>query len=210
MDLTAIHPVNFYNNKVLQNCDIGNVDLYPMIEEINCIRSDVGGNIEDTLKDFIINNITNLTHTFIIKILEDNISKDEIAYLVDFYGDFNLRSYLNSAIAKPSLRKYSEDNICNIIYSSIIFSLNQFTQFYTIYKLVYDNEGVDLFKYLYTNTYGKYNPTEEELKSQNKYVFCVTTLNGLIEAEYKNIRDCCEKLKGAIYNIRILGGVNNV
>ena len=210
MDLTAIHPVNFYNNKVLQNCDIGNVDLYPMIEEINCIRSDVGGNIEDTLKDFIINNITNLTHTFIIKILEDNISKDEIAYLVDFYGDFNLRSYLNSAIAKPSLRKYSEDNICNIIYSSIIFSLNQFTQFYTKYKLEYYNEVVYLFKYLYTNTYGKYNPTEEELKSQNKYVFCVTTLNGLIEAEYKNIRDCCEKLKGAIYNIRILGGVNNV
>ena len=203
MDLTAIHPVNFYNNKVLQNCDIGNVDLYPMIEEINCIRSNIGGNIEDTLKDFIINNITNLTHTFIIKILEDNISKDEIAYLVDFYSDFDFRAHLNSAIAKPSLRKYNEENICNIIYSSIIFGLNQFIQFYTIYKLVYDKEGVDLYRNLYKETYGK---EPDEKANQDKYVFCTSILNNMVEELYPYIKESSVALQGVIDNIRLLKG----
>lgn len=206
MDLSAIHPVNFYNNRVLQNTDIGSIDLYPIMEEINCIRSDIGGNIEDTLKDFIINNICNLTNTFIIKLLEDNISKDEIAYIVDFYGDFNLKGYLYNSIDKNMIRQYSIENICNIMYSNIVFALNQFIQFYVLYKLVYTEEGVDLFKLIYDTTYGD-KPTEEELKVQNKYVFCVTILNNIMENEYQNIKDCCDKLKDAIYNIRIMGGV---
>lgn len=206
MDLTAIHPVNFYNNKVLQNCDIGSIDLYPIIEEVNCIRNNIGGNIEDTLKDFVINNVCNLAHTFMIKLLEDNISKDEIAYIVDFYADFKLKDYLNISIDKNILKLYSVDNICNIIYSNIIFTLNQFIQFYVLYKLVYTKEGVDLFSFLYKNTYPNSTPTDTELKEQNKYVFCVTIMNGMLEDENDNIRNSCERLRDVIHNIRILGG----
>lgn len=205
MDLTAIHPVNFYNNQILQNVDIGSIDLYPILEEVNCIRSDIGGNIEDTLKDFVINNICNIVNTFMIKILEDNISKDEIAYIVDFNSDFNLKGYLYASLDKNILRTYSVENICNIIYSNIIFSLNQFIQFYVIYKLVYTNEGVELFKTLYKEAYGDIKPKPEELKEQNKYVFCVTIMNNILEGEYENIRDCCEKLRDTISNILVLG-----
>ena len=204
MDLTAIHPVNFYNDQVLQSTDIGNIDLYPILEEINCIKSNIGANIEDTLKDFIINNICNLTNTFIIKILEDNISKDEIAYIVDFYSDFNLKGYLYNSIDKNILKSYPSENICNIIYSNIIFALNQFIQFYVLYKLVYTEEGVDLFSFLYQGTYED-KPSEDEQKVQNKYVFCVTIMNNILETEYENIRSCCESLRDVINNIKTLG-----
>lgn len=183
IDLKAVHPINFYNNQVIQNDNIGGADLYPVLEEINCIRSNTGGNIDDTLKDFVINNICNLTNTFIIKILEDNISKDEIAYMVDFYDEFNLRWFLYYNIDKLMLRNYAPENICNIIYSNIVFTINQFIQFYTIYKLVYNEEGVDLFSFLYKDTYGNAEPKPEELKYQNKYVFCTTIMNNILETE---------------------------
>lgn len=41
IDLKSIHPVNFYNNKVLQSTDIGSVDLYPIAEEIQIGRAHV-------------------------------------------------------------------------------------------------------------------------------------------------------------------------
>ena len=206
IDLKSIHPVNFYNNKVLQSTDIGSVDLYPIAEEIQCIRSNIGGNIEDTLRDYVINNICNLANTFIIKILEDYIHKNEIAYIVDFNSSFNVKDYLYNSINKDIFR-YSNENICNIIYSNIIFILNQFIQFYVLYKLVYTSEGVDLFDFLYKDTYGdNVYPKEDELKEQNKYVFCVTIMNNILEEESNNIRNCCVKLKNIINNIKIFGG----
>lgn len=202
MDLKVIHPISFYNNTVFQSEDIGTVDLVPMINEINTKN----GNIEDTLKDFLMNNITNLSNTFMIRILENNISKDEIAYIVDFLDSFNIRSYLNDSLDKLTLRNYNSENLCNIMQSNIIFILNQFIQFYTIYKLVYSKEGVDLYKFLYKETYRE-NPKEDNEPFQNKYVFCTSILNNILEQDMKNIIDCCMKLKDLIDNIRALNNI---
>lgn len=204
MDLNAIHPVNFFKDTVFQSEDIGNVDLYPVLEEIKCIHSETGGHIEDLLKDFVINNICNISNTFIIKLLEDYINKDEIAYIVDFYGDFNLKGYLYNSLNKSILAKYDSANICNIIQSNIIFTLNQFIQFYVLYKLVYDNEGVDLYKFLYKETYNDEEPSKND-RTQDKYVFCTCILNDMINLMYNDIRDTCFRLKEVIDNIRLLG-----
>lgn len=203
MNLDAIHPVNFYSNQVFQDSGIGNVEIFPILEELKCIHSETGANIEDTLKDFIINNVSNLSNTFIIKLLEDNFGKDEMAYLVDFYGDFNLKGYLFDSLNKQVLANYNSDNICNIIQSNIIFTLNQFIQFYTIYKLVYDKEGVDLYRNLYKETYGK---EPDEKANQDKYVFCTSILNNMVEELYPYIKESSVALKGVIDNIRLLKG----
>lgn len=200
-NIKVIHPVSFYNNTVFQSEDIGTIDLIPMVKELNVNSV----NIEDTLKDFLMNNITNLSNTFMIRILENNISKDEIAYIVDFFDTFNIRSYLNDSLDKLILRNYSSENLCNIILSNIIFILNQFIQFYTIYKLVYSKEGVDLYKFLYKETYGSYPQDEEPV--QNKYVFCTSILNNIMEQEKNNLIDCCMKLKDLIDNIRALNNI---
>jgi hypothetical protein len=202
MDLKVIHPISFYGDTVFQSEDIGTIDLLPIVNEINTKSA----NIEDTLKDFLMNNITNLSNTFMIRILESNISKDEIAYIVDFLDGFNIRSYLNDSLDKLTLKNYDSENLCNIILSNIIFILNQFIQFYTIYKLVYSKEGVDLYKFLYKATYGS-NPLEKEEPLQNKYVFCTSILSNMLEQEMKNISDCCIKLKDLIDNIRALNNI---
>ena len=102
MDLKVIHPISFYGDTVFQSEDIGTIDLLPIVNEINTKSA----NIEDTLKDFLMNNITNLSNTFMIRILESNISKDEIAYIVDFLDGFNIRSYLNDSLDKLTLKNY--------------------------------------------------------------------------------------------------------
>lgn len=202
MDLTAIHPVNFYKNSILQSNDIGNGEIFPILEELKCIHSETGAHIEDTLKDFIINNVSNLSNTFILKILEDNINKDEIAYVVDFWADFNLKEYLSNSLTKQILANYDSNNICNIIQSNIIFVLNQFSQFYVLYKLVYTNEGVELYKFLYKETYGE-EPKEQSV--QNKYVFCTSIMSNMVEQLYPQIQSVSFALKSVIDNIRMLG-----
>ena len=204
-DLSSIHPVNFFRDSVLKSPDIGNPEIYPILQQIQHMSTKDTHqmlHIEEILKDFIINNVSNLSNTFIIKLLEDNIGKDEMAYLVDFYGDFDLKSYLFDTISKNALYSYDPESICNIIESNIIFTLNQFVQFYVIYKLVYIKEGVDLYKTLYKETYGE-NP-DGTMREQDKYVFCCSIMNSMIENLVPDITDCCNSLKSTIENIKLL------
>lgn len=203
-DLSSIHPVNFFRDNVLKSPDIGNAEIYPILQEIQHMSTKDAQqiHIEEILRDFIINNISNLSNTFIIKLLEDNINKDEVAYIVDFYGDFDLKSYLFNTISKTVLSTKNSQSICNIIESNIIFALNQFVQFYVIYKLVYKKEGVDLYKSLYKETYGK-NPNDT-MREQDKYVFCCSIMNSMVENLVPYIKDCCDSLNSTIENIKLL------
>lgn len=209
-NLDKMHPVNFFKDKVLQNSDIGTPEVYPILQEIqhmNTKGQQHQSYIEDTLRDFVINNITGLTNTFIMKLLEDNLSSDEIAYMVDFYQDFHMKEYLMDTITKGVLVGKDPDSICNLIQSNIIFILNQFIQFYSMYKIVYNKEGIDLYDTLYKLTYGE-SPTQD-IRIQDKYVFCNCILSNMLEGMILNIKDCCESLKVTIYNIKMLAKGGN-
>ena len=205
-DLSVIHPISFFKDNIIQNADIGNPEVYPILLEIQHMSTKDKVHttvyIEDLLRDFVINNVSNLANTFIIKLLEDYISKDEIAYLVDFYDSFDIKTYLFNTITKSVLGTKDEISICNIIESNIIFVINQFIQFYSIYKIVYTNEGVDLYKLLYKETYGK--DPEKEIKTQDKYVFCCSILNSMLDNMVSAINECCIALRIPILNIKTL------
>lgn len=202
MNLEIIHPISFFNNTILQSEDIGTIDTLPIV---NCITNK-SINLEEALRDFLSTNISNLTNTFILRLLENNISKNEIAYIVDFYDSFDIKSYLRDSLNNHVLKNYSSEGICNIMISNIIFILNQFIQFYTMYKLVYSNEGVKLYEFLYKSTYGNDSKNIDVMDElvQNKYVFCVSILSNMLDNEIKNIGDCCLKLKDTIENIKML------
>lgn len=204
MDLEKIHPVNFFKNEILQNSEIGNCELDPIYNEITLMNNpNYSPYIQELIRDFTINNITGLSTTFIIKLLEDNIDKDEIAYIVDFYQYLNMNYYLSDIVNRSLMSLHTiEDNnsICNIIESGIIFIINQFIQFYTMNKLVYSNEGVDLYKHLYKSTYDE--DPKNTIRIQDKYVFCNCILNSILENMIPDIRKCCESLNEAIYNIK--------
>ena len=203
MELSDIHPVNFFREKPLKTEDIGKPEIYPILQEIQHMNTDAKyeSHINDILRDFVINNITNLSNTFMIKLLEDNINKNEIAYIVDFNSDFDSKTYLLNTIPTVLSSKDSE-SICNIIQSNIIFILNQFIQFYVTYKLVYSNEGVDLYDFIYKLTYDE--KPDKDIKDQDKYTFCYSILNNILESIIPNIKDCCDLLKSSIENIKIL------
>ena len=202
MESDVIHPISFFNNDVLQSKDIGNPELYPILQQIQHVNSGTSNSINEFLRDFIINNISGLSTTFIIKLLEDNINKDEVAYMVDFYSDFNIKDYLLNTITKYSLFNKTPDTICNMIQSNIIFILNQFIQFYTMYKLIYDKEGVDLYSFLCKETYGDII----DMNMQDKYVFCNSIMNNMLEDIVPNIKECSIALKNTITNIKNLNG----
>jgi len=208
-DLSKIHPVNFFNDKVQQNENIGGPELYPILKEIQHMSTKdtrTTSYIDPILKDFIINNITNLSNTFIIKLLEDYIDKDEIAYLVDFNDKYDIKMYLYDALSKSTLATKDEISLCNIIESNIIFTINQFIQFYVIYKMIY-KEGVDLYKYIYKATYDENKIPE--MREQDKYVFCVSIMNNMLENMLQDIHLCCTALKVPILNIKLLSKGGN-
>ena len=137
MDLTAIHPVNFYNNKVLQNCDIGNVDLYPMIEEINCIRSNIGGNIEDTLSGTsgqfaissdMITGFTAVYETIELSAYDDTELRTRINGIDDTLsgtsGQFALKNDLNSYLSAETDPIFKAES-GNFALTSTITTINE-------------------------------------------------------------------------------------
>lgn len=212
MELSDIHPVNFFGEKPIRSEDIGKPEVYPILQEIQHMNIKDENNkslyIEDILRDFIINNVTNLSNTFMIKLLEDNIDKNELFYIADFDRTFDLKTYLFNSLSKTTLSSKDSESICNIILSNIIFSLNQFTQFYITYKLIYDQDGINLHKYLYKLTYDE-DPSDN-IKEQDKYAFCYSIMSNIIESLIPDIKDCCNLLESSIKNIKILstGGID--
>lgn len=200
--LSVIHPITFFDNTVLQTADIGNPEVHPILQELQHMSTNGSNNVINILKDFIINNVLNLSNTFIIKLLEDYVDKDEIAYLVDFFDKYDLVSYLSNTLNSNVLATQDEVAISNLIESNIVFTINQFIQFYTVYKIVYNKEGVDLYRFLYKETYEKY--PNKEIKVQDKYVFCSTILNNMLEGLIPSIYYCCEALRKPILNIKTL------
>jgi hypothetical protein len=198
-DLTKIHPVNFFKDNVMQSSEIGNPELHPFLQEIQHMNTRPVDNTDIIMKDFIINNVTNLTNTFIIKLLEDYIDKDEIAYLVDFYDSFRLKDYLYNTLSNTILTNTFIDTVANIIESNIIFAINQFIQFYVIYKIVYNKEGVDLYKFLYKATYEK--APENDIKEQDKYVFCCSIMNNMLNELVPDINECCRALRTPLLTV---------
>lgn len=203
-DLSIIYPISFFKDTVLQSADIGNPEVYPILQELQHMstKDSCSDNVLDILKDFVINNVSNLTNTFIIKLLEDYIDKNEIAYIVDFYDSYDIKSYLSNTLNKNTLIIQDEVTISNLIESNIIFTINQFIQFYTIYKIVYNKEGVDLYKFLYNETYGA--DPYKDIKVQDKYVFCCSILSNILEGMVPAIYNCCEALRNPILNIKKL------
>ena len=197
MDRSIIHPVIFFNEDALRTESIGAPEVDCIIRQVTKSNNYSGKLI---LIDFVINNITQLSTTFIIKLLEDNIDKNEIAYIVDFNSEFDMKSYLVNNIQYID-SDTDNDAIINIIRSNIIFILNQFIQFYCMYKLVYE-EGVDLYKFLFSETYDTEVPTNT--KQQNKYVFCYSIMSNMLETLLPDIDKCCVELKSTISNIKIL------
>jgi hypothetical protein len=200
--LSIIHPISFFDNTVLQSPDIGNPEVYPILQELQHMSTNGSNNVIDILKDFIINNVLNLSNTFIIKLLEDYVDKDEIAYLVDFFDKYDLVLHLSNTLNSNVLATQDEVAISNLIESNIVFTINQFIQFYTVYKIVYNKEGVDLYRFLYKETYEKY--PNKEIKVQDKYVFCSTILSNMLEGLIPHICYCCEALRKPILNIKTL------
>jgi hypothetical protein len=203
MNLSVIHPVYFFDNKVMRNENIGTPEVKCVIHQLqhmNTSEDNSYNNMEIILKDFVANNISELSNTFMIKLLEDFIDKNEIAYIVDFNNDFDMKNYLINNLSTFDIYKLDNDSISNIIRSNIIFILNQFIQFYCMYKLIY-NEGVNLYEFLYKETYGADAPNN---KNQNKYVFCISILSNMLETLLADIDDCCYELKSTISNIKSL------
>ena len=66
-----------------------------------------------------------------------------------------------------------------------------------MYKLIYDKEGIDLYKKLYKDTYGEL-PTKE-INNRTKYVFCVEIMNNILENEMHNIKSCTDKFTDTLY-----------
>ena len=205
-ELSVIHPISFFSNTVLQSADIGNPEVYPILQELQHMSTkDIcSDNIVNILKDFVINNVSSLTNTFIIKLLEDYVDKNEVAYLVDFFDSYNIKSYLSNTLNSNVLATQDEVAISNLIESNIVFTINQFIQFYVVYKIVYNKEGVDLYKFLYNETYERYPDSNKEIKVQDKYVFCCSILNNMLEGMIPSIYDCCEALRKPILNIKTL------
>lgn len=198
MNKQTIHPVIFFNNHIIQTEDIGGPEVNSIID-INKKNAD-NKTRKLIIVGYLINNIVQLCNTFMIKLIEDNICKDEVAYIVDFNNDFNIRDYLFR-----NLRYVNNDNVSILIKSNIIFILNQFIQFYCMYKLVY-NEGVDLYKYLIKDTYNEEAPSDT--KMQDKYVFCYSIMNNMLEEMLPYITECCNRIE--IMSNHILDIYNNM
>lgn len=207
MDISAIHPIYFFNNEALRTESIGAPEVSCVIQQIqhkNTVNNDakVGPySMEQILRDFIANNVCQLSTTFMIKLLEDFINKDEIAYIVDFNSDFDIKEYLLNNLKEINIHSMDNVTIINIIRSNIIFVLNQFIQFYCMYKLIY-NEGVNLYEFLYKETYSEEAPKDK--KQQHKYVFCTSIMNNMMEALLPDINKCCTELESTIANIKSL------
>ena len=45
---------------------------------------------------------------------------------------------------------------------------------------------------------------DKDIKDQDKYTFCYSILNNILESIIPNIKDCCDLLKSSIENIKIL------
>ena len=202
MSLSAIHPVYFFDNKVMKNENIGTPEVNCIIYQLqNMSTNNISyHNMEIILKDFVVNNVSELSNTFMIKLLEDFIDKNEIAYIVDFNNDFDIKTYLINNLSSVDMYKLDNDSIINIIRSNIIFILNQFIQFYCMYKLIY-NEGIDLYDFLYKETYSE---DAKDNKKQTKYVFCISIMNNMLETLLKDIDKCCIEMKSTIANIKSL------
>ena len=203
MDISAIHPVYFFNNETLKTDSIGTPEVSCVVRQIQHKNTvDISSNsMEQILRDFIVNNVSQLSSTFMIKLLEDFINKDEIAYIVDFNSDFNIKDYLLDNLKEMSIYSMDNASIINIIRSNIVFILNQFIQFYCMYKLIY-NEGIKLYEFLYKETYSAEAPKDK--KYQYKYVFCTSIMNNMMETLLSDIDKCCNELESTISNIKSL------
>ena len=60
----------------------------------------------------------------------------------------------------------------------------------------------EAYKLLYKETYGK--DPEKEIKTQDKYVFCCSILNSMLDNMVSAINECCIALRIPILNIKTL------
>ena len=138
-NLDSIYPVHFIKDEPIQDSNSGLIDVSPQIfrEAINDsisldMLSDYNSklfsiydknNLNILIKDFIINNISELCNTFMIKILEDYIDKDEIAYIVDFNADYNLKDYLSKSLNFSFASNIKYDILLKNIYFKSIYTI---------------------------------------------------------------------------------------
>ena len=194
-----ITPIIFYEDKVIQSEDIGTNNELPIknfLDKTNNANLLINGDF--IINNYIINNISDLCNTFMIRLLENYINKDEIAYIIDFTDKFDIKEYLKYSLLNAGIVSNSINNnqmmvsvLINLLFSDIIFIMNQFIQFYVMTKLVYKKEGIDLYKYLYKDTYEE---TAPEARYQDQYVFCVSIMGSMLDLEIPNIHACLNKL----------------
>lgn len=188
-------PIIFMKEQFIQHQDINGVLSDPYIEEVR------KGYITDYTKkhiiiNFLISNITEFCNTFMIRLIEKYIDSKEIAYIIDFTDKFDMKGFLSKTFYSVDLNQ----ELTNIIYSDIIFILNQFIQFYVTTKLIYSKEGVDLYNYLYKDTYEE--NVSKSVSNQEKFIFCDMIMNSYLQEEAETIKEFSYKIDNELIPTR--------